>query len=390
MFSRFASNLQADTNPLYRLYETLKSEGCPILDFVSGNVNDQGILFPPDTLDQILLRAARRSRIYRPDSMGQLSAREAISSYYQTRGSFIPPESILVTPGTSISYWYCFKLLANEGEEVLCPTPSYPLFDYIAGLCGIHVVHYSLDEDRGWALDLENLESSISTKTRALVLISPHNPTGYVVTEREIHGVAEMAARHNLAIISDEVFGDFLLTQEDLPRPANSIAPLVFTLNGFSKMFALPGLKFGWAAVTGREDLVSRSLGALELISDTFLPVSEIVQAAAPEIFRAGETFQKTYIDELRARHCIFREFLDGCRYLAYVEPGGGFYLTLRLLAGSEDRVTQRILEEAKILVHPGHFYDLEGNHIVLSFVQRQGVIRSALPRLLSILEKPE
>jgi aspartate/methionine/tyrosine aminotransferase len=387
MFSRFASDLHADTNPLYLLHERLKSEGCRVSDFISGNVNDQGILFPKATLEQILLRAARASQIYNPDPAGRPSAREAISAYYLTRGLVIPPESIIVTPGTSISYWYCFKLLADEGEEVLCPRPSYPLFDYIAGLCGIQVVHYPLDEQRGWALDLAGLENRISTKTRALVLISPHNPTGHIASAAEVHGLAELADRHNLAIISDEVFGDFLLTQDSLPRPATGEAPLVLTLNGFSKMFALPGMKFGWTAVTGRQERVRPALRALELISDTFLPVNETVQAAAPEIFHLGESFQKTFRDELSGRYRLFRELLGGCPCIEYVEPNGGFYLILKLLSGNEDRASQKILEDAHTLVHPGHFYDLEGDHLILSYVQQPDVIRSALPRLLAVLE---
>src|SRR5205814_6440870 len=106
----------------------------------------------------------------------------------------------------------------------------------------------------------------------AIVLISPHNPTGMVASESELHGLAEIAARHNLPILSDEVFSEFLFSKDSLPRPAATGAPLVFTLNGFSKMFAVPGMKIGWIGLSGDADLVGKTLTALELISDTFLP----------------------------------------------------------------------------------------------------------------------
>ena len=166
---------------------------------------------------------------------------------------------------------------------MLCPQPSYPLFDYIARLAGVEMTHYRLVESRQWAIDLNYVENQITSRTRAIILISPHNPTGMVADEQQLQGLAEIATRHSLAIISDEVFGEFLFGPDAFPRIAATDAPLVFTLNGFSKMFALPGMKIGWMGVTGDTALVKKSMSALELISDTFLPVNEMAQFAVPE-----------------------------------------------------------------------------------------------------------
>src|SRR6266705_1795738 len=208
IFSELAENLGGSKNPLYLLHDRLKSEGAKIVDLVRGNVNEHGIVYPPEALDHILKDAAAQTRIYRPDSLGQRPAREAIAQYYKPLN--IPADQILLTPGTSVSYWYCFKLLAEPGGEILCPKPSYPLFDYIAGLSGVQMTHYRLIEPRKWAIDLDYLEHQITTRTRAIILISPHNPTGMVAGAEELKGLADIARRHALPIISDEVFSEFL------------------------------------------------------------------------------------------------------------------------------------------------------------------------------------
>ena len=292
-FSDLAANLGGAKNPLYLLHDRLKTEGTNVVDLVRGNVNEHGIIYPPDILDEALRIAAGPARIYRPDSMGQFPAREAVAHYYAALN--ISPDQILITPGTSVSYWYCFKLLAEPGDEILCPQPSYPLFEYIARLAGVHMRQYRLVESRQWAVDLDYLENRITRTTRAIILISPHNPTGMAAGEEQLRGLAEIAVRHSLPIISDEVFSEFLFGLDSFPRVAATKAPLVFTLNGLSKMFALPGLKIGWMAVTGDEGLVKKSLGALELMSDTFLPVNEIAQFAVPDIFRRGQEFLRHY-----------------------------------------------------------------------------------------------
>jgi aspartate/methionine/tyrosine aminotransferase len=155
-------------------------------------------------------------------------------------------------------------------------------------------------------------------------------------------------------------------------------------------MFALPGIKFGWAAVTGDEGLVGQAMKSLEFISDTFLPVNEIVQAAAPDVFRLGSSFQRSYVEEVRRRWGVFRELFGSRPSCSFVDPDGGFYLTMRLHDGSEEKIAEALLREAQLLVHPGYFYDLAGNHIVLSFIHDPEIQRVVIPRLIDILENRE
>ena len=388
MLSDISSGLQGETNPLYRLRRKIESQGHTITDLVAGNVTRHGIVFPSALLEEMLAAAARRTVIYLPDPLGQPEAREAVSRYYRQSGVDIPASRMVLTPGTSVSYWYSFKLLADHGDEILCPRPSYPLFDYIAALSGVRMVSYPMKEDRGWQIDLDRLESTISTRTRAVILISPHNPTGHVAGVAQLEGLAEIARRHRLAIISDEVFGEFLLKGGRLPRPAEVEAPLVLTLNGFSKMFALPGLKLGWMALSGDPTEVAKAMSALELISDTFLPVSELVQDCVPKIFEAGRQFLSSYTAEIRNRWAIAGRLLSEIPACRFVEPTGGFYVTLDIGGIDEEQAAEELLREERVLVHPGHFYDVDPQHLVFSFVQEPDVIGSALTALAQMIAR--
>jgi aspartate/methionine/tyrosine aminotransferase len=385
MFSETA-DFQGETNRLYRERDALLARGEKLVDLVSGNVHHHGILYPQPILEKALRDAAELARIYRPDPMGQPVAREAISRFYREEGLSIPPEQIVLTPGTSLSYWYAFKLFAEPGEEILSPRPTYPLFDSIAAFAGIQMVDYRMIERDRWIIDLDHLESRITERTRAIILISPHNPTGAVATEAEVTRIAEIAARHRLPIICDEVFSPFLFSGERLPRPAETRAPLVLTLNGFSKMLALPGMKIGWITLTGETPLVRKALAALESISDTFLPVNEIAQFAVPALFEGAKNFLPEYQFAIRERARLATDLLSGPGPFSFIPPEGGFYTIVRIKdpKADEEEIALDLLRRESLLLHPGFFYDLEPAHLVLSFVSEPALLEQSVQRLLS------
>lgn len=440
-FSDLAFDFVAEQNPLYELKARKEADAEPIVDLVRANLSEAEILFPQQLFGQILSEALGKAAYYKPDSFGQKIARSAIANFYAEQGEHIDSENILLTPGTSISFLYCFKLLGNPGDEILCPSPSYPLLDYIAMMSHLKMVPYKLLEEKQWCIDMEDLVGQITDRTRAIVLISPHNPTGMYASAEEIKELAQIARKHNLAIIADEVFSEFLFEPpasagkpscsgtasagidakpsgssaassgmdarqsvsdskstctnsseqsqshfdshdhssscngNRLPRFLNSGAPLVFTLNGLSKSFALPGVKIGWILISGDDAQVTRSRAALEMISDTFLPVNEIMQFALPDILEKGKSFLKDLqATILRHRELTLAE-LSGC---PLVPPKAGFYLTLPVL-GDEEEVAMDLLERKNILVHPGHYYEIEGNHLVLAFVHKEAQLALAL-----------
>jgi len=388
MFSNIADHFQGETNPLYRERDAHLARGKKVIDLVSGNVHHHGILYPQSILNQALASAAEQARTYKPNPLGQPIARETISRYYLEEGLSIPPEQIILTPGTSLSYWYAFKLFAEPGDEILSPRPTYPLFDAIATLAGVRMIDYRLREADRWRIDLDHLESQITSRTRAIILISPHNPTGAVADKDEVARLAEIAARHRLPILSDEVFSPFLFKQSRLPRPASTNAPLVLTLNGFSKMLALPGMKIGWIALSGEAPLVRKALAALETISDTFLPVNEIAQFAVPALFEGAKGFLPAYWSAIRERAQLAVDLLFRSERLSLIPPEGGFYVAVRINdpKANEEQIALDLLRQESILLHPGFFYDLEAPHLVLSFVSEPELLAESIGKIVSYL----
>jgi|SRR5579863_544760 len=385
IFSDVASRFQSEKNSLYRERDALLERGESIVDLISGNVSRHGILYPTEILEPILAHAVRGTREYRPDPLGQVAAREAIRGYYQKRGLDIPIERIILTPGTSLSYWYCFRLLCNPGDEILTPLPTYPLFDHIAEFAGIRMVPYPLVEEQGWAIDFDRLEKVITPRCRALIVISPHNPTGRVASAEELGTLAQIARRHQIPILSDEVFSEFLFDDEPFPRAAAASGPLVFTLNGFSKMFALPGLKIGWMALSGEKPWVARAVEGLETLSDAFLPVGELQQFAIPEIFRQSGDFQRSYVEAIQHRCRTALETISRSRALQVVPPQGGFYLCAKISNPNldEEEVALDLLKTERVLVHPGYFYNLDPPHLVASIVPDPEVLSVAFKKIL-------
>jgi alanine-synthesizing transaminase len=422
-FSRLAEHFDHPQNRLYAAKARLERLKRPVRDLISGNVSALGLTYPPALLAKALDKGHRAARQYRPDPLGQAVARRAVAAWYGREGLKLDADQVLLTPGSSLAYWYAFKLLADPRDEILAPRPTYPLFDSIAAMAGVKLVPYYLrssrysrlpGERRGptiqtsvvgpgfrredvrgpeqlarWAIDLESIEAAITERTRAVLLVSPHNPTGAVATPEELAALSQIARRHNLAIISDEVFSPFLYMRDRLPRAAETDAPLVLTLNGLSKMLALPGMKLGWMLLTGDPEVVTKARKTLEMLSDTFLPVNEMAQFALPGLLGKSARFVARIVETMRFRRELARKALAGLEATC-PEPEGGFYWTLDLsrFGMEEDAFAVRLLEEHRMLVHPGYFYDLEGSHLIFTFAARPAELRQGLRAITAALTR--
>jgi alanine-synthesizing transaminase len=326
--------------------------------------------------------------LYQPDSKGSLEARKSICTWYRKRGFQIHPEQILLTSGTSESYFEIFKLLAKAGDEILFPNPSYPLFETIADMAEIKVSFYRLDEKRGWQIDLEDLESKINPKTRVIALVSPNNPTGSILSAATLKKVLEIAKKHRLAIISDEVFSEFVFGKKSFPRIATFGNSLTFTLNGLSKTYGLPGLKLSWIIVSGIgwEQQVEK----LEHLTDTFLACNQIGQCMLPDIIRCGESFIAQYRRQLEKNCDLTTRNLLELKNVSFHKPEGGPFLFVKIngLAMNDEEFVIKLMKATGIFVHPGYFYDYDKElFILLSFAGEEKFLKKNIEKICKFIK---
>ncbi|HCU24047.1 MAG TPA: pyridoxal phosphate-dependent aminotransferase [Deltaproteobacteria bacterium] len=373
-------------NRIEQTYRRLQFEGRPIDILWSGNPNEQGLHFPSEILTELYRRYFEKP-YYRPHPKGLPEARRAVAEYYAAQGAPIDSENIVLCSGTSEAFFYLFRQLAETGDNFLAPNPAYPLFDSIAELARVELRHYPLRENRGWSLDLEALQALADFRTRGILLISPNNPTGAVADAEEISRLAHWANSRNLPLICDEVFSEFYFGAGTFPRPLALAKPeLCFTLNGISKMFALPALKLAWIAVSGNDSKVATAVDRLETSADTFLSCHTPIQEALPQLFAAGRDFLRNYRETVRQRKELAVERLRAEATLGFTEPQGGFYLIFEILESlpcSEEDFIIGLMEKTGVFLHPGYFFDYErGIHGVLSFLTAADILQSGIDRL--------
>jgi alanine-synthesizing transaminase len=388
----FSSRIEWELRP-NRISELLahkRSTGCHILDLTQSNPTVAGIVYPEDRILSAI--ADRGSLIYDPDSRGMQSGREAVARYYEARGHSVNSEHILLTSSTSEAYSWLFKLLTDPGDEVLVPRPSYPLFDFLATLENVRAVQYPLYYDGRWALDIHSLEAAITDRTRAVALVNPNNPTGAFLKRAELEQLVSLCARKGLAIISDEVFADYPLTQDAdrVTTLADVNQVLTFCLSGLSKVAGLPQLKLGWVSVNGPEPLFSEALTRLELIADTYLSVGTPVQLALPALLAEADNIQKQIRTRTQKNLGEVRRLLPPHSPARLLNVEGGWQATIEVpKIRTEEEWTIELLERYNVLVQPGYFYDFDSEaFLILSLLTDPGEFEQGVRRLMELIHQ--
>jgi aspartate/methionine/tyrosine aminotransferase len=262
----------------------------PFLDLTVSNPTTAGL--PYDESAILAALAAPGALTYEPHPLGLASARASVAARYA-----VSPEQVAITASTSEAYAALFKLFCDPGDEILIPSPSYPLLDWLASYESVKLVPYPLVYAGGWHLDLHALGRAITAKTRAIIVVAPNNPTGSYLGREELAALLDL----DLPIVSDEVFATYPL-RADLEHRVTTVASatrgLAFSLSGLSKLVALPQMKLGWIVAAGDPERVARAMARLELVLDAYLSVGAPVQHALPELLRVGQLTA----DAIRAR----------------------------------------------------------------------------------------
>jgi hypothetical protein len=362
----------------------------PVLDLTETNPTAVGLLYPPDLLAPL---AAEPGLAYRPEPFGLRSAREAVAADYQRRGISVAETRIVLTSSTSEAYSILFKLLcAPAGDEALVPEPSYPLFDHLTRLDGVTSRPYSLEYHGRWRLAEQSLDDAWTGHTRAVLTVSPNNPTGSILRDDELGRLATRCAHRNAALIVDEVFADYELAEPSPtgPRaePRQASGPLTFRLGGLSKSAGLPQVKLGWIAVEGPQDLVSGALDRLELICDTYLSVSTPVQVAAPSLIASGAAIREQIRARIRANYSTLCRLASAEPSVEVLHADAGWSGVLRVPAvHSEEQQVLALLERYETLVHPGFFFDFPHEaFLVISLLPEPLLFAEGVGRMMEYL----
>jgi len=389
MFSRRAS-LHRDVTPLAARLDRARERG-GLIDLSESNPTRAGLSYPWEEIAAALsdARAAR----YDPQPFGLPAAREAVASF---TGAGVDPEDVILTASTSEAYTFLLKLLCDPGDRVLAFRPGYPLTELLAELEEVAVDQVDLHREAGWAVvDPGEVRARLQPRTRAIVSISPANPTGQYLKRHELEALAALAAAHGAPLIVDEVFAEY--PRGAPPPPSDAVrraaahptGALTFSLSGLSKLAGLPQLKLAWMVLSGPAGLRRAARERLELIADLFLSASTPVQVALPALLPLGARVRA----QLQARVLANLRTLESTRppgatwSILPAEAGWSAVLRLPTHPGAEARAWQ--LLDAGVWAQPGYLFDFapgSGEYLVLSLLPEEPLFAEGARRLAAVL----
>jgi len=375
-----------------------RAAGKELFDLTVSNPTACGFAYDAEALLGPLGDAA--ALVYEPEAMGMVRARKAVAGYYRDAGANVAAERVCLTTSTSEAYSFLFRLLCDPGDEVLIARPSYPLFEFIARLDDVSLVEYPLVYDGRWSIDLHALESAVTERTRAVVVVHPNNPTGNFASEIERVALQELCARRGLALIVDEVFLDYAVEGVEarsfpaeegpsrdeqkavglrpIPHPASHEAAsrgwgtrfqaLTFVLSGLSKVCGLPQMKVSWIVVAGPEEMVSKAMGRLEVIADTFLSMNAPMQFALPHWLGMRRGLQEQIRERMRVNLAVLDARLMGTQ-ASRLAMEGGWTAVLRVPRHVAGKAFAEAALERSVVVQPGEFYGLSEGYVVVSLL---------------------
>ena len=382
-----------EPNRITQAVRRARAQARPLLDLTVTNPTTAGFEYPASMLEGLASPEALR---YDPQPFGLPEARRAVACDYARHGIDVNPERIVLTASTSEAYSLLFKLLCQPGADaVMVPVPSYPLFDHLTALDGVRSIPYRLDYHGRWTIAQEDLDRCWTPAVRAVLAVSPNNPTGSVLSAEEHETLERLCTDRRAALIIDEVFADYSLDSPN-PNPPNMDAtmrrpvsraegPLVFRLGGLSKSAGLPQVKLGWILIDGPDAIAREAMERLEVICDAYLSVSTPVQVAAPRLIAAGAIVRAQILDRVRSNYHALLSAASGHPAIEVLSAEAGWSAVLRVPSTrSEEDLVVDLLERDGVLVHPGFFFDFSHEaFIVVSLLPEPQAFAEGMRRVL-------
>lgn len=380
--------------PVLRRAQELEEAGNQIIKLNIGNPAPWGLATPdPIVADMVHNLAAAQGY---SDARGIYSARVAVAHKYQNQGvTSVQPEDVMLGNGVSELIVMTLQALLDTGDEVLVPAPDYPLWTGAVTLCGGRAVHYRCDESAGWQPDLEHLASRITPNTRAMVIINPNNPTGAVYSREVLEGMLDLARRHGLLVLTDEIY-DQIVYDDAVHHPAAAIAPDVpmISMGGLSKTHRAAGFRSGWLAVTGFTGQDTDYLEGLQLLANMRLCPNVPAQHAIQTALGGHQSINDLILPggRLKQQRDRAAQLLNAIDGVSCEVAQGALYLFPKLdpevyPIEDDEKFALDLLKQQKILVSHGSAFNwVNTDHFRMVTLPSVEVIEDAMERLADFL----
>ena len=381
--------------PVYEKALELEGQGYKIISLNIGNPASFGFDAPDEIVHDIILNI-RNAQGY-SDSRGLFAARKAVMHHTQNIGlPGITINDIYIGNGVSELILLAMQALINEGDEVLVPSPDYPLWTTSVALSGGKPVHYICDEAAGWNPDLADLESKITDRTRAIVVINPNNPTGAVYNKTVLEGLARLAERHQLILFSDEIY-DRILYNGAVHHPMAKLVndTLCITFGGLSKNYRAAGFRGGWLILSGARQKAKSYIEGLTLLASMRLCANVPTQYAIQTALGGYQSINDLVMPAGRLHRQIMLawERMSAIPGVSCVKPQGALYVfpkidLTRFRIGSDEEFVYDLLTEQKVLVVSGTGFNyIHNDHFRIVCLPTVDELTIALDRIETFLE---
>ena len=379
---------RTDGHPMFKLLDKVKKlevEGKEIIHFEIGDPDFR----TPENISNAGIKAIKNGFTHYVSSSGLTEFRQKICETTEVSRGFKPNiDQVLVTPGANIAIFYAISCIVNPGEEVIVPDPGFPTYFSTIKMCNTKAVHVPLLESNKFRMNPKDIENSITEKTRMIIINSPQNPTGSVMTKEEIRMTYEIAEKHDLYLYSDEIYARMVYKDSVFNSPSvyDKCQERTIISNGFSKAFAMTGWRLG--AVIGPSNVVEKMKLLLETTSSCVPP---FIQKAGIEAIEGEQTSQKSMYDEYEQRRNIVVDGINSIHGLSCITPGGAFYvfINIKKTGMTSESFCDYILEDAGVAILPGTSFGEFGEGFVrICYAVNQDKIKNALERIKKSISK--
>jgi len=382
------NNVRYAIRDLAVLADEVTKKGHKVLPLNIGDPLNFDFQTPPHMIDAVHKAMRDGKNGYAPSS-GIKEATAAIRGEAARKG-ITSVQDVFVTSGVSETVDLCLAALLNPGENVLTPSPDYPLYSAVVAKLGLELNTYDLNEDDAWQPDLLDLNRKISSKTRAIVLINPNNPTGAVCSQRMLESVAELARRHNLVVFADEIY-DKLMLDDDEHLSIAALAPdvPVVTFGGLSKNYLAPGWRIGWGIVSGEAAAVKPYVEGINRLLRARLCANHPEQYAIKAALEGPQDHLVEVLGKLRARRDLTIEWCNTTPRVSCVSPRGAFYAFPQLdIPDGDDVFVKELLKKKHVLVVHGSGFGqkLGTKHFRIVFLPDEKTLTPAYKAIAELL----